>query len=298
MCRRLLALILAAGLTMQLPDLTCKSYLELLELSPRLKFSTKDYERARDRLKSDKESEQERLEKSEVQLKNRIKASRKQLDSLNKTSSRDTASNTDERRELHCTILDLEAQLRDTETQREKGMPIVFENRFAKLDLIRNWPARKLEIERTIASGQARGREHGDVEDIGIRVVGEGQEKDIKTGEEAIREMKSLHLMPAEVEDKALTEYVETLGGTIGKNSDLKVPLKVTVLDSDEINAFALPGGFLFVNIGLLNEAKTSPNLRECSRMRLPMSRHDMVHSLRSAQRSQTFLCKQPKSRQ
>jgi len=253
--RRILALVLMAPLTVQLPDLTRRSYLELLELSPTLKFSGKDYDRARDKLESDKESEQHRLEKTEDKLNGQIKASRKQLDSLNRSGSRDTASQKDERQRLHCEILDLEGQLRDTETERKQGVPILFENRSAKLDLIRNWPARKQEIERQIASGQARNRKYGDVEDIGIRIVGEGQQDDIKTGEEAVGEMKSLQLMPKESQDREVKEYVETLAATIGKNSDLKIPLKVNVLDSEEINAFALPGAFLFIDLGLLNKA-------------------------------------------
>jgi len=259
--RRILALILTAALSVQLPDLTRKSYLELLELSPTLKFSEKDYDTARDKLESDKESEQDRLEKAEDKLNDQIKATQKQLDSLNKSGSRDTASQKDERQRLHCQILDLEGQLRDTETERKQGVPILFENRFAKLDLIRNWPTRKQEIERLIAAGQARNREYGDVEDIGVRIVGEGQQDDIKTGEEAIREMKSLQLMPKEIQDKELRQYVETLAAAIAKNSDLKIPLKVTVLDSEEINAFALPGAFLFVNLGLISKAENESEL-------------------------------------
>ena len=261
MWRRILALILTAALSVQLPDLTRKSYLELLELSPTLKFSEKDYDTARDKLESDKESEQDRLEKAEDKLNDQIKAARKQLDSLNKSGSRDTASQKDQRQRLHCQILDLEGQLRYTETERKQGVPILFENRFAKLDLIRSWPTRKQEIERLIAAGQARNREYGDVEDIGIRIVGEGQQDDIKTGEEAIREMKTLQLMPKEIQDKELKQYVETLAATIAKNSDLKIPLKVTVLDSEEINAFALPGAFLFVNLGLINKAENESEL-------------------------------------
>ncbi|HLH30208.1 MAG TPA: M48 family metalloprotease [Terriglobia bacterium] len=261
MWRQILALILTAALTLQLPDLTRKSYLELLQLSPTLKFSEKDYDSAREKLEKDKESEQDRLEKAEDKLNDQIKASRKQLDSLNKASSRDTASQKDERQRLHCQILDLEGQLRDTETERKQGVPILFENRFAKLDLIRNWPTRKQEIERLIATGQARNREYGDIDDIGIRIVGENQQDDIKTGEDAIREMKSLQLMPKEIQDKELSRYIETLAATLAKNSDLKIPLKVTVLDTEEINAFALPGAFLFVNLGLIDKAENESEL-------------------------------------
>jgi predicted Zn-dependent protease len=67
--------------------------------------------------------------------------------------------------------------------------------------------------------------------------------------------------MPPEVEDKELTRYITRLAGTITHNSDLKIPIKVTVLDSMEINAFALPGGFLFVNTGLIDKAETESEL-------------------------------------
>jgi Zn-dependent protease with chaperone function len=271
MSRRLLALFLAGALTIQLPDLTRKSYLDLLEFSPTPKFSDRDYDRAREKLKEEKESEQTRLEKLEDRLKDQIKSNRKQLDSLNKSSSRDTSAQAEARKNLHCGILDLEAQLRDLETQREKGVPVLFENRFAKLDLIRYWPARQQEIERKIQSGQARSRQHGDVEDIGVRVIAEGQEEDIKTGQDAIREMKSQHLMPEEIQDKELKDYVEKLAESIARNSDLKVPLKVTLLDSGEINAFALPGCFLFVNLGLLNKADNESEL-------VGVLAHEMAH--------------------
>jgi hypothetical protein len=86
--RQTLALLLTLALTVQLPDLTRKSYLELLEISPGLRFSERDYENAHDKLEKDKESEQDRLEKTEDTLKDQIKASRKQLDSLNKSGSK------------------------------------------------------------------------------------------------------------------------------------------------------------------------------------------------------------------
>jgi len=54
---------------------------------------------------------------------------------------------------------------------------------------------------------------------------------------------------------------VNRLGQNIAKNSDLKVPLQVTLLNSKEINAFALPGGFLFVNHGLVLEAQNEAQL-------------------------------------
>jgi predicted Zn-dependent protease len=58
--------------------------------------------------------------------------------------------------------------------------------------------------------------------------------------------------MPKEVEDETVVSYVRHVAQKIAVNSDLQVPLHVTVLNSKEINAFAFPGGFAFVERGLL----------------------------------------------
>jgi predicted Zn-dependent protease len=54
------------------------------------------------------------------------------------------------------------------------------------------------------------------------------------------------------ITDPVVTEYVNRIGQNIVRNSDCKVPFTIKVIDSDEINAFALPGGFFFVNSGLI----------------------------------------------
>jgi predicted Zn-dependent protease len=67
--------------------------------------------------------------------------------------------------------------------------------------------------------------------------------------------------MPKEVEDKAVVDYVKTLAQNLAAHSDLQVPLNLTVLDSKEINAFALPGGYLFLERGLLEAADNESEL-------------------------------------
>lgn len=57
------------------------------------------------------------------------------------------------------------------------------------------------------------------------------------------------------VNDSVVTEYVNRVGQNIVLNSDAKVPFTIKVVDSDEINAFALPGGFFYVNRGLIQAA-------------------------------------------
>jgi predicted Zn-dependent protease len=57
------------------------------------------------------------------------------------------------------------------------------------------------------------------------------------------------------ITDPVITEYVNRVGQNIVKNSDCKVPFTIKVIDSDEINAMALPGGFFYVNSGLILNA-------------------------------------------
>jgi hypothetical protein len=64
------------------------------------------------------------------------------------------------------------------------------------------------------------------------------------------------------IEDPVITEYVNRVGQNVVLHSDAKIPFTIKVIDSDEVNAFALPGGFFYVNKGLLlaadNEAEVA----------------------------------------
>ena len=63
------------------------------------------------------------------------------------------------------------------------------------------------------------------------------------------------------VDDPVISEYVNRVAQNIARNSDLQVPLYVKVIDSDEVNAFALPGGYFFVNTGLVHLAESEAEL-------------------------------------
>ena len=63
------------------------------------------------------------------------------------------------------------------------------------------------------------------------------------------------------VRDPVIEEYVNRVGQNIVKNSDAKVPFTIRVIDSDEVNAFALPGGYFFVNTGLILAADNEAEL-------------------------------------
>jgi hypothetical protein len=63
------------------------------------------------------------------------------------------------------------------------------------------------------------------------------------------------------ITDPVIVEYVNRIGQNIVKNSDCKVPFTIKVIDSDEINAMALPGGFFYVNSGLILNADEEAEL-------------------------------------
>jgi len=63
------------------------------------------------------------------------------------------------------------------------------------------------------------------------------------------------------IDDPAIAEYVNRLGQNLVRNSDAKVPFTIKVIDSDQINAFALPGGFFFVNSALILKADNEAEL-------------------------------------
>jgi len=251
----------AAVTAATLAELTARPYLELLEVAPTVSFGPQEFEALRKELGKQREADKERLKKEDKELDRRLADLRSQLKSLNTEASSDTAKAAARRNTIHCEILRLEKEQGAKRLEREHGLQATFDNKLAKVDLIEHWPARRKEIEALIARGQARQRRYGDVEDIGVRKISTDQEKDIKLGEEAIKDIKLYSLMPPVLEDKEVTAFVQNLAERIGDNSDMKVHAKVTVLRSEEINAFALPGGFLFVNTGLIERAETESEL-------------------------------------
>ncbi|HKW56886.1 MAG TPA: M48 family metallopeptidase [Candidatus Acidoferrum sp.] len=102
-----------------------------------------------------------------------------------------------------------------------------------------------------------------DVEKIGDRNVGKGLnfysiEKEMALGKALAQEVEKSSKL---IDDPVVTEYVNRVGQNLVHNSDAKVPFTIKVIDSDEINAFALPGGFFYVNSGLILAAHEESEL-------------------------------------
>jgi predicted Zn-dependent protease len=102
-----------------------------------------------------------------------------------------------------------------------------------------------------------------DVNSIGNRGVGKGMnlyslEREIALGKQAAMEVEKSSKL---ITDPVVTEYVNRIGQNLVRNSDAKVPFTIKVIDSDQINAFALPGGFFYVNSGLVLRADEEAEL-------------------------------------
>ena len=88
--------------------------------------------------------------------------------------------------------------------------------------------------------------------------LGGSQEKEIALGRQLALQVEQQSKL---VEDPVVTEYVNRVGQNIVLHSDAKLPFTIKVIDSDEVNAFALPGGFFYVNRGLLLAADNEAEL-------------------------------------
>jgi len=83
-------------------------------------------------------------------------------------------------------------------------------------------------------------------------------EKEVRQGRELAAEIDRQAKF---VEDPVITEYVNRVGQNIVLHSDTKIPFTIKVIDSDEVNAFALEGGFFYVNKGLILAADNEAEL-------------------------------------
>ncbi len=109
---------------------------------------------------------------------------------------------------------------------------------------------------------------HGDIQNIGNRSVS-GKiwgilpnfvsfEREIALGAQVAAQFEQTARM---IDDPVVSDYVDRVGQNIVKHSDAKVPFHIKVVDTDEVNAFAFPGGYFYVNKGLLLAADNEAEL-------------------------------------
>jgi predicted Zn-dependent protease len=123
-----------------------------------------------------------------------------------------------------------------------------------------------------------------DVSMIGRRNIGKGLDfyslqKEMLVGRQLANDVENSVRL---VNDPVVTEYINRLGQRLVRNSDAKVPFTIKVIDDDEVNAFALPGGFFYVNTGLILAADNEAGLAG-------VMAHEIAHvAARHATKNQT----------
>lgn len=113
------------------------------------------------------------------------------------------------------------------------------------------------------ASLSFAGDKKKDPDEIGDRDVAGGVnfysiEQEMAMGKQLATEVQKQSRM---VDDPILGEYINRLGQNLARNSDAKIPITFQIIDSDSVNAFTLPGGYIFVNTGLIRLAETEAEL-------------------------------------
>ncbi len=112
------------------------------------------------------------------------------------------------------------------------------------------------------------GRRHGDAENIGNRkITGNvwgifpnfvSLQKEIALGAEVAAQFEQTARL---IEDPVVTDYIDRVGQNIVKKSEAKVPFHIKAVDTDEVSAFAFPGGYFYVNKGLILRAENEAEL-------------------------------------
>jgi beta-barrel assembly-enhancing protease len=105
---------------------------------------------------------------------------------------------------------------------------------------------------------------NSDLENIGNRDINSGQvnfislAKEIALGQQLAQEVERSSKL---LDDPEVSEYVNRIGQALVRNSDARVPFVIKVIESEEVNALALPGGFFYVNTGLILAANEEAEL-------------------------------------
>ncbi len=116
----------------------------------------------------------------------------------------------------------------------------------------------------TTAAAGGKKQRNADTENIGQRDINKGSwnlyspEREVALGEELARDAERSSRI---LNDPVVFSYVNDVAQRIARHSDLRMPLQVRVVDSEDVNAFALPGGHFFINTGLILETQSEAEL-------------------------------------
>ncbi|MBI2063379.1 MAG: M48 family metalloprotease [Candidatus Yanofskybacteria bacterium] len=254
---------------------------EIREIAENNDFNKGEIQEKMKEIEKANKAEKEHTKKIQKDAEAKIKASEKKLKDIPQSVTDPKAVAA--RQDLKCGIVAIKDEAApQIVASIEKRIAYDVSN--SKLMLLKDWKSAAAEIDRKTKNGTISQRTLGDsktqignVLDIGSRSSESpfsGQEQDIQLGADELRRLKMTGQFPKEVVDPVITEYVNRLAQNLARNSDLVVPLNVSVVSETEkrngrtvldkngqerqvVNAFALPGGFLVVYAGLILESES-----------------------------------------
>ena len=194
-----------------LRDYLQKPYLDLFELAPTLRFTAADIEKQR---KAFDEGEKICV----ARFKDHAKQYSKEIDTAQKDLKKRSASLAEKQRtDAHCKIQNLDILKSEANVLSQHAIPTAYDNLQAKLEIIGKWPGLYRQTQQEISSEAYLKRRWGDVKDIGFREIAPNQQDDIKRGQQAIEEMKRSGMMPPELNNKDIQDYVNTVAQQVAQ---------------------------------------------------------------------------------
>lgn len=225
-----------------------ESYLDLLKISPNLQFSPAEIEQ-----------EQKQIAESEKACEAELRPHQSDQPSSNSKSpqSAEGASGADP----NCALANVQSLAKRSGALATELVPVAYANLETKLGILSKWAADRQALRDSLNSGSYTTRHWGDVLDIGFRDVAQGRQPDVELGRDIVHQLRDAHIFPAALDDDKVNYYVRSVAMRVAAHSDLRAPLHVAVLDSDEANAFCFPGGYLFIERGLLQQVDDEAEL-------------------------------------
>lgn len=277
---------------------------EIAALAEKFSFDPAAVAAKTEALKKLSKQQEEAYKKTAKGAEKQVEAKERELSKL--PSRTDDAAVVRSRKKIQCEIVKIRKDVTD-QTYDFLQKEIATDVELARMNLLANWGSANRTLVQKISSGTASQRLHGNVLDIGNRSSQKpfkDQEDDIKWGQQEVDAARQRNVLPKEIEDPAVKEYVNRVAQNIARNSDLAVPLKVYVVQQEVrkegkpilgkdgqpqqvTNAMALPGGSLFIFAGVVLASDNESQLAG-------VIAHEMAHSAarhgrRLANKGRTF---------
>lgn len=278
--------------------------MEVAALAVKFHYNPKDVQARINALKNASKSREKAYSSRAKAAEDQVNAKEREL--LGLSATRTDPAIVKQRQTIQCEIMAIKQKITD-EAYDFLQEQIARDIEISRLNLLADWKAANQQIERQIASGTTGKRKFGNVLDIGHRgsmSPFNGQQKDIAIGQREVENARQRGQIPKTIQDPVVTAYVEKIGQRLAENTDLQVPLQVSVVQQEirkdgrpvigkdgqpeqVANAMALPGGFIFVYAGLILSAQNESELAGV--MAHEIAHVTARHSARMASRASKF---------